>query len=63
MDNYEYFISNTFEDFVGQWIVIDNDKVIVHGNNFKKVYFEAKEKLKGKRPFITKVRSSITKFL
>lgn len=63
MDNYGYFISNSFEKFVGEWIAIENKKVIAHGKDFKKVYLEAKEKLKGKRPFITKVRTTTKKIL
>ena len=58
MDNYDFFISQDFSKFVGEWVALNNKKIIAHGKDFKKVYFEAKKKLKGKRPFISKIRSS-----
>lgn len=61
MDNYESFISMDLNKFVGEWVAIDNNKVISHGKNLKIVYNEAKKFVK--TPFITKIRTSAIKLL
>ena len=63
LDNYEFFTSSNLNEFKGEWVAIDNEKVIFHGKDIKEVYKEAKRILKGKRPFISKVRAETARLL
>ncbi|MBI2105238.1 hypothetical protein HYT56_00195 [Candidatus Woesearchaeota archaeon] len=62
-NNYEFFTSSDLSKFKGEWVAIDNKKVIYHGKNITEVYKEAKKILNGKRPFISKVREATARLL
>lgn len=53
--NYQYFMNLNVDKFIGQWIAICDEKIVSHGQCFKEVFKEAKEKCPHKRPMVTKV--------
>ena len=56
--NYNYFINTDMKDYVGKWVAIDKNKIIVSGDHIKEVIIEAKKKISG-TPFITKVPEKV----
>lgn len=63
MDNYESFISMDLNKFLGEWVAIMDNKVIAHSKNLKEVYELTKKIDSLKRPFITKIRTTVNKLL
>lgn len=54
-DKYNTYMSTDLSIYTGEWVAISNKKVVSHGFDIKKVYFEAKKKHPRSRPLITKV--------
>ena len=53
--NYTFFMSSNLKEYVGKWVAIENDKIVAYGNSVKEVIAEARQKIRGKRLFISKV--------
>ncbi|HLC57573.1 MAG TPA: DUF5678 domain-containing protein [Candidatus Nanoarchaeia archaeon] len=53
--NYNFFMEENLERYIGEWIAICKNQIIAHGKDVKKVFKEAKEKCPKERPLITKV--------
>jgi hypothetical protein len=53
--NYEWYIETDASKYAGKWIAIVDQKVIVEGEDAKRVYNEAKEKFPQKKPSLAKV--------
>ena len=53
MNELEFYSKNDFSRYVGQWIALDNEKLIAHGFILKEVFEEANSK--SKNPFFIKV--------
>ncbi len=46
--------------YIGQWVAICHEQIIAHGEDFKKVYHETKQKCPKERPFITRIPEKMT---
>ena len=53
--NYQFFMKTNFDNYIGEWVAICNDRIISHGKDVKKVFEEAKEKCPRKMPLLTRV--------
>jgi len=53
--NYNFFMKENLNKYLGEWIAICKNQIIAHGKDVKKVFQEAKEKYPKERPLITKV--------
>jgi len=53
--NYQFFMKENIDSYIGEWIAIAGQKIIAHGKDLKKVFKEAKEKNPKDRPMITRV--------
>lgn len=51
----EYYSKIDHSAYAGEWIAIFSNQIIAHGTDLKKVYAEANEKSKGRRPFFISV--------
>ena len=53
--NYQFFMKENMDKFIGDWVAVCNQKIVSHGKNVKKVFKEAKEKCPKERPFLTRI--------
>ena len=53
--NYQFFMKENMDKFIGEWVAVCNQKIVSHGKNVKKVFKEAKEKCPKERPFLTRI--------
>jgi len=58
--NYEWYVKADVSKYAGKWIAIVDEKVIVEGEDAKKVYNEAKERFPQKKPSLAKVPTKDT---
>jgi hypothetical protein len=63
--NYEYFINGSFEEFIGDWVIIVNEKVVAHGprGKIKAMLNKARETHPKEPLFIAKVPEKIEQIL
>ncbi len=63
--NYEYFMNGSFEECIGDWVVIVNEKVVAHGPREKiKDMLHKARKTHPKEPlFIAKVPEKVEQIL
>ena len=54
-NNYELFLKADVSEFIGEWVVICDGKIISHGKKFKEVLGEANAKCHGKKPLIARI--------
>jgi len=50
-----YYSETDMSEYAGTWVAIVGEKVIAHGNDFKKVYIEAKKIAGKKKPLFTRI--------
>lgn len=53
--NYQFFMKTDASSYIGEWVAICNQKIVAHGKEVKKVFYEAKEKCPKEKPLITKI--------
>ena len=53
--NYQFFMKENMDKFIGEWVAICDNKIISHGENVKEVFSEAKKKCPNKRPLLTRI--------
>lgn len=53
--NYELFLKSDVNEYIGEWIVICDKKIISHGKQVKEVVKEANQKCSGKRLLIVRI--------
>jgi len=53
--NYQFFMKTNVDSYIGQWVAVCNEKIVAHGKDAKKVFYEAKEKCPQERPLLTRV--------
>ena len=53
--NYQFFMKENVNGYIGQWIAICNKKIVSHGKDAKKVFKEAKQKCPKEKTFLTRV--------
>lgn len=56
--NYQTYLKLDLSQYVGQWIAIFKDKIIMHGANPKKVYEEAMKISDNKQVMLVRVPNS-----
>jgi len=52
---YEQEISADLSNFIGEWVIIVDKKVVEHGENLKGIFKEVKEKYPNRKLLIGKV--------
>jgi len=57
--DYEWFVKYDLTRYKGKWVAIVNEEVVAYGDSASSVINEVKFKYPKKRPFITKVRSTL----
>ena len=58
--NYEWFLSQDFEEYSGKWLAIIDKRVVAIGDDVKQIIQQIKQKYPHKKPFITKVRGKLS---
>ena len=58
--NYEWFLSQDFEEYSGKWLDIIDKKIVAMGDDIKQIIQQIKQKYPNKKPFITKVRGKLS---
>ncbi|MFH0775310.1 MAG: DUF5678 domain-containing protein [bacterium] len=58
--NYEWYIKTDTNEYAGKWIAIVNQKIVVAGEDAKKVYQQAKENYPKEKPSLAKVPTKDT---
>jgi len=53
--NYEYFIETPMEEFIGEWVVICEGKIVAHGRDVKEVVKKAQELQPNKKFMVVRV--------
>lgn len=53
--NYQFYMRENVDSYIGQWVAICHQKIVSHGKDVKKVFNEAKKKCPNERPLITRV--------
>ena len=53
--NYNSYLQMDLSRFIGQWVAILDSTIISNGKELKKVYKEAKELSKGRKPLFVHV--------
>jgi len=53
--NYQFFMKENMDRFIGKWVAICDNKIVSHGENVKEVFSEAKKKCPNKRPLLTRI--------
>lgn len=53
--NYQFYMKADINRYIGEWVAICGQKIISHGKDAKKVFFEAREKCPKERPLLTRV--------
>ena len=53
--NYQFFMKENMDKFIGEWVAICDNKIISHGENVKEVFSGAKKKCPNKRPLLTRI--------
>ena len=59
--NYQFFMKENMDKFIGEWVAICDKKVIAHGENVKEVFSQTKKKCPNKIPLITKISDKKTR--
>ena len=59
--NYQFFMKEDMNNFIGEWVAICDNKVIAHGENVKEVFSKTKKKCSNKIPLITKISDKKTR--
>ncbi len=52
---YEQNITTNLSDFIGEWVIIVDKKVVQHGENLKNIFKKAKENYPNRKFLIGKV--------
>ena len=60
MDNYQFYLKENVDQYIGQWIAICNKEIVSHGKDVKKVFKEAKKKCPKVKPLLTRVPNKDT---
>ena len=55
--NYQFFLKANVSPYIGEWIAICKEKVVVHGKDVKKVFKSAREKNPEERPFLARIQN------
>ncbi len=55
ISNFESLSEENMEKFVGKWIAVLDNKIILSEDSFKKLYSKLQEKYPNKKPLIGKV--------
>ena len=50
-DNFECFLELDISRYLGEWVAIENKRIIAHNEDLDKL----KKEIKGRRPLITKI--------
>ena len=58
--NYEWFLKNDFGAYAGKWLVILDEKIVAVGKDVTKIIKEVNEKYPNQKPFITKVKNTLS---
>ena len=61
--NYDYFMKANVEEYIGEWIVICNQRIVSHGKDVKKVFEKAKLLCPKERPFLARIPEKDTMIL
>ncbi|MDO8538564.1 MAG: DUF5678 domain-containing protein [archaeon] len=55
---YDFYANADLSAYAGEWVIIRNNKVILHGKNAKEILSEFRKNYPTETPFIAKVPSS-----
>lgn len=55
MSNYDAYLRENLEPYLGEWIAICDEKIVAHGKDVEKVYAKAKATHPRKRPLLALV--------
>ena len=55
MSNYQFYMSTDLSKYIGEWIVIIDNKVVSNGKDVKKILAKARKKYPKQRPLVTRV--------
>ena len=61
--NYDAFMKMNLSPYLGEWVAVCENKIVAHGKKVKNVFYEAKDRCPGKRPFMAKVPGKETMIL
>ncbi|MBI4159078.1 succinyl-CoA synthetase subunit alpha [Candidatus Woesearchaeota archaeon] len=53
--NYQFFIKENLDAYIGEWIAICKNQIVAHGSNVKEVFKQAREKYPKEKPLVTRV--------
>jgi hypothetical protein len=53
--NYQFYMKENVDAYIGQWIAICDEKIVSHGTDAKKVFQQAKKKCPAHRPLLTRI--------
>lgn len=60
---YEYFLQADLSGYIGNWIVIVDDKIVASGKDIKELYAEVKKRYPNKRPLLSRIPDKETMIL
>ena len=55
MGEFEFFVNNDLSEFVGKWVAILDNKVVVASESFREVAEAVDRKFKGRKPLIARI--------
>lgn len=58
--NYQFFMKENMDKFIGEWVAICDNKIISHGESVKELFSEVKKKCPNKRPLLTRIPNKET---
>ncbi len=53
--NYNYYLESNLDNYIGEWVIICEGKLVSHDKNLKKAVEVAKEKCGNKKLLIAKI--------
>lgn len=53
--NYQFYVEKNLDEYIGEWVVICDSKIVSHGKDVKKIFKEAKEKHPKERLLLTRI--------